>query len=368
MILAENMEFDAENNAFGGGVFFQGAGEWVVDTRNILLPPTANNYLRFNNENGVYNIISSLNSDMTMKLDAGHLITNGNDINVASFELGNAGNRIFDIRNSQFNINFRLPGNTNVIWQFSNFTNTTNGTMEFLTEGSTINWKSGNKRMILGDGAEYNIIETDPSVPLSQPFTLEGNGIVNNFIGHGPVTFNGNHTFGYLDLITDQNHVFTAGMTTTFLPDGNIKKNGDLAKFLNLNSNSASDFHDFYKPSGSNVFVCNINVVRIKATGDNGIVFKTNAPVGAGVSTYAGVHTAAAANAAALVDNANNSWDFTAVPGMAEFEFTEPEVHYNVGDLVEIPWMIDQNDTGPFMIETLTPQGDIIIQGERSRV
>ncbi|WP_153391964.1 beta strand repeat-containing protein [Chryseobacterium vaccae] len=280
-----------------------------------------------------------------IKVNGGAFITNGKNITAATLWSVNTQSRKIDLTNSSVTLTATeqypgaLAGDPRYTWNIQNSV----GNLDFISTNSIINIKgnfnpngSGGS-YFLGDGLAYKDILFS-SADGTDNYSLEflGNNTVAGILSvQGTLNARQSFTVNNLNLKTDRNHVFSAGQTTTFLPTGNIEKNGDLSAILNLRSSNSPTLHNFVKQSGGNIFICNIGIIDIQATG---VPFKTNS-----VSTYNGL-AGAAAN-----PPAGTSWDFNSATAPAQITLTDPsDVHINLGDEAKIGYEITLNNTGPY--------------------
>ncbi|WP_459212370.1 hypothetical protein, partial [Aquimarina rhabdastrellae] len=310
-----------------------------------------NGFINFNG--GIASIKDSFTGGAHVAINDGELHTNGNNIEAGTFWLLSTTPKKINISNSTIILkNIRRLGSSNqprASWRVQDGTS-----IDFNSESSLIEVRTntGNNNsggnFFFGGGLTYNdvtFISTD--IGQSRTFELNDSNIVSGRLTvEGILNANDSFSVNFLNLKTDRNHVFKQGETTTILPDGNLEKNGDLNAFLNMQSGLNGSLHNFVKASGGNIFVCNINVQDIQATG---VPFKTN-----NVSTYNGL---AGATAAPPV---GTSWDFTAASTPAQITMTDAvDLHHNVGDEVATGYQITLNNTGPYQIEFTTPTGPV---------
>lgn len=298
-----------------------------------------------NINSGNVNLGSGFIGTSRIKVNSGALIANGNNITALTLWSTTTQARKIDISNStltlvgtEFNVG-AYSGDPRYTWKIEN----SSGNLDFISTNSTISIKgnfgsnASGGTYFLGDGLTYNNILFS-SADGTDNYTLElmGNNIISGRLSvQGILNSGQSFTVNKLNLKTDRNHLFAAGQTTTFLPTGIIEKNGDLSAILNMRSSNSPNLHNFVKSTGGNIFVCNIGVVDIQATG---VPFKTNS-----VSTYNGL-AGASAN-----PPAGTSWDFNAAAVPAQITFTDPaDIHINLGDNAEVGYEITLNNTGPY--------------------
>lgn len=314
----QNLPADLKNKVIGGS--------FVVNSGNVIL------------QNG-------FSGNTRIKVNGGAFLTNGKNITAGTLWSVSTQNRKIDFTNSTIILTTleqdpgALSNDPRYIWKIQNSA----GRLDFISAHSVIHLKgnfssngSGGS-YFEGDGLTYNDILFS-SFDGTDNYNLEilgNNTIAGKLSVQGVLNVRENFTVNILNLKTDRNHLFYAGKTTTFLPTGNIEKNGDLSAILNMRSSSSPTLHSFVKPSGGNIFICNIGVIDIQATG---VPFKTNI-----VSTYNGL-AGVAAN-----PPAGTSWDFTAAAAPAQITLTDPEdLHINLGDNAKIGYQISLNNTGPY--------------------
>ena len=311
-------------------------------------------YGRMNFNGGIVKLEDGFLGSADVRINAGEFHTIGNTIEANNFwVLGNNSKKL-DISNSTITLKIaQFTGSSNQArssWRVQD-----GASVDFISTGSIINVRAnfaGNGsggNYFYGGGLTYNdVLLTTGDTSQDDVHELDGN---NTFTGRltveGVLRTRSSFNVNFLNLKTDRNHIFLTGATTTFLPDGNLEKNGDLNAFLNMQSSINGSLHNFIKASGGNIFICNINVQNIQATG---VPFKSN-----NVSTYNGLAGAAAA------PPAGTSWDFTAASTPAQITMTDAvDLHHNVGDEVTAGYEISLNNTGPYKIEFLTPSGPVI--------
>ena len=308
---------------------------------------------RFNFNNGIAVLEDGFTGSAHVRVNNGEFHSNGNTITASNFWVLGSTPKKVDISNSTITLTFpQFTGSSNAprsSWRVQD-----GSSVDFTSIGSSIeirtnfggNANGGNH--FYGAGLTYNnILLTTGDSSQDDVHELNGNNIIEGRLTVESVLHaNNSFSVNFLNLKTDRNHVFQIGETTTILPDGNLEKNGDLNAFLNMLSSSNGTLHNFVKASGGNIFVCNINIQDIQATG---VPFKTN-----NVSTYNGLAGASAA------PPAGTSWDFTAASTPAEITMTDAaDLHHNMGDEVSVGYEITLNNTGPYKIEFSTPTGPV---------
>ncbi|WP_223609585.1 hypothetical protein [Chryseobacterium sp. OSA05B] len=314
----QDVLLDIKNKTIGGGFF--------VNSGNVTL------------QNGFL-------GSTRIRVNGGSFLTNGKNITAGTLWSTNTLNRKIDLTNSTITlVSYEFDaggfsGDPRYIWRIQNSA----GHLNFISTNSTINLKgnfssNGNGGgFFAGDGLTYNNVlfsSADGTDNYSLEF-LGNNTITGRLSVQGTLNLRDNLTVNILNLKTDRNHVFYAGKTTTFLPTGNIEKNGDLSAILNMKSSASPALHNFVKASGGNVFICNIGVIDIQATG---VPFKTNS-----VSTYNGL-AGSSAN-----PPSGTSWDFNSSAIPAQLTLTDPaDIHINLGDEAKIGYEIYLNNTGPY--------------------
>ncbi|MBQ4818419.1 hypothetical protein J8M14_00005, partial [Aquimarina sp. MMG016] len=326
---------DAMTTAWGGATNFNGADTTRIDTRG----KDVGGLVTF--QNGVSILQSDWNGDANIQLDNGELNTNENDLTINSFFSRTTDARKLIIKNSTINITgveLTVAGNNGSPRTSWIIQNAQTSPLEFDGENSIINITALiGENNFYGDGLTYNSVNINPSDgSTARVINFYGeNTFLENLDVVGTGNFFDSFTVNKFNLSTDVNHEFIAGNTTTFLEEGNLEKNGDLSKFLNLNSSINGSLHNFVKATGGNIFICNLNIVDVQATG---VPFKTN-----DVSTYNGLAGAAAA------PPTPTAWDFTAASTPATIDLTDPaDIHINLGDDALINYSITGNDTGPY--------------------
>ena len=316
---------------------FIGSGTYDIDFKDVK---SRRQTIEF--RNGTFNIQSDLasiniNQGNLTVTDGATLNMNGNAFSYNRFTANGAAT--VDIRNSEVEVR---P------WSVTD-------DVTLLADNSTVTASS----VTAGNGHTYNELKSVGNIVIN----AGSNSSFNLIEPIGAGTYNSSFSVDKLRIRTNTIHTFNALETTTFLPSGNIEKVGNNEEYVTLTSNDNQSFHNFVKPTGGSIYVCNINAIRINATG---VPFRTNAPDGAnGGSFYIGgtgvPESGTDANAAALVDNASNTWDFNGMAGIANIDMPT-EVHYNVGDIVSVPVVITNNDTGPYTTtyQTITGGTEIV--------
>ncbi len=308
---------------------------------------------RINFNDGIAKLEDGFVGNADIRINDGEFHAIGHTIEANNFFVMGTSSKKIDISDSDITLKFaQFTGSSNQprsSWRVQDGTN-----VDFTSIGSTINVRAnfgGNGsggNYFYGGGLTYNdvLLSTGDSSQ-DDVYELDGNNtITGRLTVEGVLRTRNSFSVNFLNLKTDRNHRFKAGEITTILPDGNLEKNGDLNAFLNMQSDTNGTLHNFVKASGGNIFICNINVLDIQATG---VPFKTN-----NVSTYNGLAGASAA------PPAGTSWDFTAASTPAQITMTDAvDLHHNVGDEVSTGYQITLNNTGPYQIEFTTPTGPV---------